>query len=226
MRNEPGPPAGRPAGTAWQRSASVQRCAETPGEMRKMREGRERSLILMGNIVDVHASVGVSRRVIKRLGLTGNTAGGGVIQGKPRRTHPHCVDPRTRTQKEKDLCCDDVLFFHLVWQKGQILMVCVCARACVFFCVCIHSVEISIEKVTPLHSPRCYTLHILFMWVLVCQWDTSGTLVRRGWIGIKRGNAVWLKEEGIVQRYCQKPAFFRVFYKMPLAQRDKMRQRS
>lgn len=182
MRNEPG----QPAGTAWQRSASVQRCAETPGEMRKMREGRKRSLILMGNIVDVHASVGVSRRVIKRLGLTGNTAGGGVIQGKPRRTHPHCAHPRTRTQKEKDLCCDDVLFIHLVWQEDRSLRICVCV--CVYmcarvrFCACIHPVEISIEKVTPLHSPRCYTLHILFMWVLVCQWDTSGTLVLRGWM--------------------------------------------
>lgn len=54
------------------------------------------------------------------------------------------------------------------------------ARARMSVRVCIHPVEISIEKVTPLHSARCYPLHILFIWVLVCQWDTRTTLRWRG----------------------------------------------
>lgn len=105
-----------------------------------------------------------------------------------------------RAHKRRRICVV-MMSFSFIWsgkRTNPCVFVCVCVCVCVRFCVCIHPVEISIEKVTPLHSPRCYTLHILFTWVLVCQWDTSGTLVWRGWIGIKRGNAVWLKEGGIV----------------------------
>lgn len=141
-----------------------------------------------------------------------------------------------RAHKRRRICVVMMSFSFIRSGKRTNPYVFVCVRARVRSCVCIHPVEISIEKVTPLNSPRCYTLHILFMWVLVCQWDTSGTLVRRGWIGIKRGNAVWLKEEGNVWRFCQKSAFLECFTKCLLqldaaantvsAQRDKMRQRS
>lgn len=115
-----------------------------------------------------------------------------------------------RAHKRRRIC-DDVLFIHLVWQEDESLRFCVCICVCarVRFCVCIHPVEISIEKVTPLSS-LLYTPHPLHVGVSVSVGHERNT---SGWIGIKRGNAVWLKEEGIVWRYCQKSAFLECFTK-------------
>lgn len=72
------------------------------------------------------------------------------------------------------LCCVATVSFSFIEQEAAVF-VGVRARVCTSVCKWLHPLEISIEKVTPLHSARRYTLHILFIWVLVCQWDTRST---------------------------------------------------
>lgn len=86
--------------------------------------------------------VGVSRRIMKRLGLTGNmVAGGGALQENPD-VHTPAVCSRQHAHKRKKdfvLCSVAAVSFSFIWQEDKPLR-CFCACACMrtYECMCVY----------------------------------------------------------------------------------------